>query len=64
MNAGKHVWVEKPPAETIANSNRMKEAADTNGKIVVVGFMKRFSQPYIRAKSIVEFAEFRRAQHV
>ncbi len=58
LNAGKHVWVEKPPAETIANSNRMKEAADTNGKIVVVGFMKRFSQPYMRAKSIVDLPNF------
>jgi len=58
LNAGKHVWVEKPPAESLMNSNRMKAAADRNGKFVMVGFMKRFSQPYLRAKSIVELSNF------
>lgn len=58
LNAGKHVWVEKPHAETLADSYRLQAAAGASGKIVVVGFMKRFSEPYMRAKSIVDLPAF------
>ena len=58
LNAGKHVWVEKPHAETLTDSYRLQAAADASGKIVVVGFMKRFSEPYRRAKSIVDLPGF------
>ena len=58
LNAGVHVLVEKPQAETLADSLRIKEAAERNGRHVAVAFMKRFSLPYRRAREIVELPAF------
>ncbi len=43
------MFVEKPPAETLEDCLAMKEAAERAGRHVMVGFMKRFSEPYVRA---------------
>lgn len=53
LRAGKHVFVEKPPAETLVEARQMKRVAEQHGKHLMVGFMKRFSQPYQKAKQIV-----------
>jgi predicted dehydrogenase len=42
LNAGRHVWMEKPPAATTAEIRQMQEAAAANGKNVVVGMKKMF----------------------
>lgn len=52
LQAGKHVWIEKPPAEDLEGCLAIKEAAKRAGRSVMVGFMKRFSEPYRRAKEI------------
>ncbi len=52
LEAGVHVFVEKPPAEDLDHCLAMKEAADRAGRHVMVGFMKRFSEPYLRAREI------------
>jgi myo-inositol 2-dehydrogenase/D-chiro-inositol 1-dehydrogenase len=52
LEAGAHVFVEKPPAESLEDCAAMKEAAARVGRHVMVGFMKRFSQPYRRARAI------------
>ena len=58
LDAGLDVMVEKPPAETIEDCLALQEAAERNGRFVMVGFMKRFSEPYRRALAIAQRPEF------
>ena len=47
LQAGKHVYVEKPAAHTVAEGRRMVEAARRYNKVVQVGTMNR-SRPVVR----------------
>ncbi len=47
MQAGKHVYVEKPASHTVFEGRRMVEAARRHGKIVQVGTMNR-SRPAVK----------------
>ena len=58
LDAGLHVFVEKPPAETLKEGLRLREAAQRNNKNVGVAFMKRFSLPYLRAREITQLPQF------
>ncbi len=58
LNAGVHVFLEKPQAESVAESLRIRDAAARNGKQVAVAFMKRFSAPYLRARQIMALPAF------
>ena len=42
LNAGKHVLCEKPMALNAKEAAAMKEAADKNGKLLMVGFVRRY----------------------
>ena len=42
LNAGKHVLCEKPMATTVEDAIAMKEAAERNGKLLMIGFVRRF----------------------
>lgn len=42
LNAGCHVICEKPMATSADEARQMKEAADKNGKLLMVGFVRRF----------------------
>lgn len=42
LNAGKHVLCEKPMATTVEDAKAMKEAAERNGKLLMIGFVRRF----------------------
>jgi predicted dehydrogenase len=53
LSRGVHVWVEKPPAETVQAAREMAAAAEEADKHLAVGYMKRFSQPYVRAKDFL-----------
>jgi predicted dehydrogenase len=48
LQAGKHVYVEKPSSHTIWEGRKMVEAANRYGKVVQVGTMNR-SRPAVRA---------------
>lgn len=48
LEAGKHVFVEKPMTTTLEDAQRIVECAERTGLIVRVGFNRRFS-PYVRA---------------
>jgi len=38
LEAGKHVWCEKPMAVTLADAERMEAAARLSGKVAVLGY--------------------------
>ncbi len=42
LNAGKHVLCEKPMAMNEEEAKEMKEAAERNGKLLMVGFVRRY----------------------
>ena len=54
LNAGLHVLCEKPMAYTAKEAEAMKEAADRNGKLLMIGFVLRFSDD---AKIAMDFIE-------
>ena len=56
--ASVHVWVEKPPAESYQDAEQMAAAAEVAGKHLAVGYMKRYSQPYLEAKRFMSVASF------
>jgi predicted dehydrogenase len=58
LEMGTHVWVEKPPAESITHAEAMAEAAHKAGKSLAVGYMKRFSKPYQHARAFMEQPAF------
>jgi predicted dehydrogenase len=53
VNAGKHVYVEKPVANTIEEANLMVAAAEKTGKIVQAGQWQRSGPHYQKAIEIV-----------
>lgn len=44
LEAGKHVFCEKPMATTATEAEAMKAAADKAGKILMIGFVRRFGK--------------------
>ncbi len=42
LNAGKHIFVEKPPGATSDQTRQLAQAAETNGKVGAVGFQRRY----------------------
>ena len=44
LNAGKHVLVEKPMATTVEEGLAMKEAAEKNGKLLMIAFVRRYGR--------------------
>lgn len=60
LEAGCHVWMEKPPAASVAQVNALIETSEKSGKVVLVGFKKMFFPSIEKAKEIVESPEFGR----
>ena len=54
LNAGKHVFVEKPIANTVADGLSMIQKAETNGLILMIGHNMRFSRSARKAKEWIE----------
>lgn len=42
LNAGKDVLCEKPMSVSVEDAKRMKEAADRNGRLLMLGFVRRY----------------------
>lgn len=53
MKAGAHVYVEKPTAHTIGESQAMVKAARATGRVVQVGTHRRTSPHLIRARELI-----------
>jgi predicted dehydrogenase len=58
LEAGLHVYSEKPLATTLSEAERIAETAKRTGKQVMVGFNKRFNPLYQRAKAVAALQEF------
>jgi predicted dehydrogenase len=50
LNAGKHVFIEKPMAVTIEECQAIYQAVQASGKQLMVGFNRRFAPYYIEMK--------------
>ncbi len=53
VQAGKHVYVEKPLAKTAEQCKEVADAAKATGKFVAVGFNRRFAPAYRKAKELL-----------
>ena len=51
LEAGKHVLCEKPAALTLADAERMREAEVASGRLLRLGFMRRFDPASHRIRS-------------
>src|SRR5438874_3649410 len=60
MNSGRNVYIEKSPAKTLTEVRAIQEPARRTGRFGKVGFMKRFSEPYVMAKNIAAKPDFGR----
>jgi predicted dehydrogenase len=54
LEAGRHVLVEKPIANTVAEADRMIAAAERARRVLMVGHMKRFNRSVVAMKRAVE----------
>lgn len=54
MNAGKHVFTEKPMATSLADAEKMAETAQEKNVKLMVGYMKRYDPGVEKAKEIVD----------
>ncbi len=54
LNAGKHVYVEKPLANTEEECRQVWEAQKKTGRIVMVGFNRRFAPAYVKARELLQ----------
>jgi predicted dehydrogenase len=60
MESGRNAYIEKPPAKTLDEVRAIQDASRRTGKFCQVGFMKRFSEPFVMAKEIATRPEFGR----
>ena len=64
MEAGCHVWMEKPPAASSDEVRAMMRAAERTGRYVVVGFKKMFFPANVKAAEIAQSETFGLIQSV
>ena len=57
LNAGKHVLCEKPMALNVEEAEAMKAAADRAGKLLMIGFVRRFGRDCAMVKELIESGE-------
>ena len=58
MRAGCHVWIEKPPAASVAEIEEMIAVEEETGRFVLVGIKKAFFPAIQRMKDITDQEEF------
>ena len=58
LNAGKHVLCEKPMAMNADEAHRMQEAAEKNGKLLMIGFVRRFGNDCAILKDFIDNGYF------
>jgi predicted dehydrogenase len=58
MEAGCHVYTEKPPAPDLAACRAMLEASRRTGRVCMTAFKKRFAPAYVKAKAVIAGEHF------
>jgi predicted dehydrogenase len=58
LEAGKHVLVEKPLCRTVEEAVKVQQAVEKSGKILQVGFVRRYDTNAQLLKSLTEQGEF------
>lgn len=58
LNAGKHVLCEKPMSVSLADAEQMKQTAEKNGKLLMIGVEFRFSTDVSIVKEAVDKGQF------
>jgi len=58
LNAGKHVFCEKPPAFTAADIVEIKEAETKSGKTLMYGFNHRHHDSVLHMKRLIDSGEY------
>jgi predicted dehydrogenase len=54
LNAGKHVICEKPMAMNAEEARAMQEAAEKNGKLLMIGFVRRFGDDCFTVENLID----------
>ena len=54
LNAGKHVLCEKPMATTVEDCEAMLEAAQRNGRFLMIAQNQRFNTGHLRARELIQ----------
>ncbi len=58
MDAGYHVYTEKPPALDLEQCRQMLQAHRRSGKVCMTAFKKRFAPAYQKARAVIERDDF------
>jgi UDP-2-acetamido-3-amino-2,3-dideoxy-glucuronate N-acetyltransferase len=64
LEAGKHVYVEKPLALDIAEAKALCDIAEKRGLTLMVGHLLQYHPVYVRLRELVEAGELGRLHHV
>jgi predicted dehydrogenase/acetyltransferase-like isoleucine patch superfamily enzyme len=64
LEAGKHVFVEKPIALTLDDAERMRRLAEQRGKILMVGHLLQYHPVFIKLKEMVSTGGIGRLQYL
>ncbi len=58
LRNGFHVFVEKPPASSLKDTQEMERVSKETGKHVMVGFMERFATAFRIARKVIDKEDF------
>lgn len=64
LDAGKHVYVEKPVALTLADAEDLVRAAAESGLTLMVGHLLQYHPVFLALKALVEAGELGRIRHL
>src|ERR1039457_2092520 len=64
LSAGKHVFIEKPMARTVAEAQELVALADQQGLVIMVGHTFLFSPAVRRMKQIVDAGDIGEVQYI
>jgi predicted dehydrogenase len=64
LEAGKHCFVEKPLAQSVADAQRAVEAADRAGKVLMVGHLLQYHPGVVKLKELAASGELGDVQYI
>ena len=64
LNAGKHVFIEKPMARTVEEAQDLVALAERRGRVIMVGHTFLFSPAVRRMKQIIEAGDIGEVQYI